>query len=56
MDELLPSFFDEMRKISKAKLSGDEVADADVASQLLQQTTRTQARGPHPALNLEGNA
>ncbi len=60
MTDLLPSFYDELLKIAKAKMlkakakySGDEFADADAFSDMMEQTTRTQQRGPHPALNLE---
>lgn len=62
MNDLLPSFLDELLKIAeakklklkvKAKYSGDEFADIDSFGDMMDQTTRTQQRGPHPALNLE---
>lgn len=42
MNELLPSFYDELEKISKAKLSdAEETADSDNASRTLDQATKT---------------
>jgi hypothetical protein len=61
MNDLLPSFYDELMKIAKAKAqakakySGDEFADIDAFGDMMEQTTRTQTRGPHPALNLEAS-
>lgn len=42
MNDLLPSFFDELEKISKAKLkvSGEETVDADNASRTLDLATK----------------
>ena len=44
MNDLLPSFFDELDKIAKAKSkisSGEETVDADNASRTLTQATKT---------------
>jgi hypothetical protein len=48
VDEFLPSFLDELRKIA-----GEVTVDPNVAAQTLAQTQKTPNRGPHPALNLE---
>lgn len=57
MNTLLPSFCDELMKISqeKSKLSGETTLDPDNATRTLAGAVNSQpkARGPHPALNLE---
>lgn len=56
MNELLPSFADELKKIAsrrRRKFSGLVTTDADQAQRALEQTQKNPARGPHPALNYQ---